>query len=830
MENLHLKHIERDGSETTGRRKILCLFHPEDTKLFQAVSKDILEQSDCSLYYFDPTKPLPEGDAIRELLGSVSAAVLVVSSRFLFDSCHAREVALPLVQENALPILPILTEAGLEETFNIRVGSIQCLCPYAETYDATTVPYTEKLRNYLTRLLATDIDDASLRNAFDASVFLSYRKKDRAMAQKLIRQIHEDPALRGVSIWYDEFLTPGEDFNQSLRSEIEGSDLFILAVTPFMLEGDNYVKITEYPLACSLGKSILPFMMEETDRDRLSGDFPGIAEALGTDDGAAVRAALLGALRSLGIEPIENTAQRQFFKGVAYLKGICVEKNAEIAAAMIGDSAEQGFIPAIERIALMYKNGDGVARNTETAAKWQQKLLDRLLGSFEASPTSDTSELYVAALLEMADIQVNGGNYDAACDFYGEVNLFCASRAVGERLALLETRAGSFELAGKALMSAGRYWDAWQRCFKHALELRVEIFEEDGRPEAALSVIEARCFIATCAEENDSVVAVKEQIVLIKNALAELDGDELFDRNEITFRRYVGACNLLSHLYNYMLPLNAAASWNLWDMAMERVMKNKILINRLIGAYPSKAADLMLLRTLINEGDIHADKKLPNHQQAAFSSYIEARQLFDKIFGEDFNELEAYLILAELDIKAARIFRYMKDFDTPAKIYESSIGYLCEMLELSGVPRLKRTLYEAYTDAAEFFIEIDDGDSAREHLEAAEELVDNKEGYDLESSSFESSPLISFPARAKVLGLLADVARAEWDMDAAIEYLTEKHAVVGAYARIMKRIIDQKAFVASYKELISAHRMAGNFEEARALETRLEQYVARFGL
>ena len=57
-------------------------------------------------------------------------------------------------------------------------------------------------------------------DAFAAKIFLSYRKKDRALARELMRTIHQDPLLRDVAIWYDEFLTLGEDFNAEIGSTI----------------------------------------------------------------------------------------------------------------------------------------------------------------------------------------------------------------------------------------------------------------------------------------------------------------------------------------------------------------------------------------------------------------------------------------------------------------------------------------------------------------------------------------------------------------------------------------------------------------------------------
>ena len=150
------------------------------------------------------------------------------------------------------------------------------------------------------------------------------------------------------------------------------------------------------------------------------------------------------------------------------------------------------------------------------------------------------------------------------------------------------------------------------------------------------------------------------------------------------------------------------------------------------------------------------------------------------------------------------------------------------MYEKSGVPKLKRTLYDSYTDAAEFKLEAQDPDGARALLEEAEALVECKGEYELGGDDFNISPLIPYPARARALDLLGRIAQAEWDFDTAILHFTEKHEVVATYARIMKRVIDQKAVVASYRQLISLHNMAGNFADARSLEAQLAHYLSVF--
>ena len=64
-----------------------------------------------------------------------------------------------------------------------------------------------------------------------------------------MRLIHENEAYRDIAIWYDEFLVPGEGFNEAIKAAFEKSSLFAMAVTPHLEEDGNYVMRVEYPMA-----------------------------------------------------------------------------------------------------------------------------------------------------------------------------------------------------------------------------------------------------------------------------------------------------------------------------------------------------------------------------------------------------------------------------------------------------------------------------------------------------------------------------------------------------------------------------------------------------
>ena len=52
-----------------------------------------------------------------------------------------------------------------------------------------------------------------------------------------MRLIHKNEFCRDIAIWYDEFLTPGENFNDAIKEALQKSGLFVLTVTPNLVNG-----------------------------------------------------------------------------------------------------------------------------------------------------------------------------------------------------------------------------------------------------------------------------------------------------------------------------------------------------------------------------------------------------------------------------------------------------------------------------------------------------------------------------------------------------------------------------------------------------------------
>ena len=223
MSNLMYK--TRGMSNPRGKSRVYFCCHPEDYPLYlEEIAGEILAKQNCAFWYqLSPDGVLTEQE--KDDLAHMQLFVMPVTKRLLQTKNPALEEFAFAVAHH-IPVLPLMQEGGLEDLFNRRCGDLQFLDKYAN--DATAISYDEKLDKFLNSVLVGDELAAKIRAAFDAYVFLSYRKKDRKYAQELMRLIHKNDFCRDIAIWYDEFLTPGENFNDSIREALQKSGLFML--------------------------------------------------------------------------------------------------------------------------------------------------------------------------------------------------------------------------------------------------------------------------------------------------------------------------------------------------------------------------------------------------------------------------------------------------------------------------------------------------------------------------------------------------------------------------------------------------------------------------
>ncbi|MCD7755148.1 MAG: tetratricopeptide repeat protein [Firmicutes bacterium] len=375
-----LSYRTKGNANPQGRERVYFACHPDDFgAYFEPICADIFATQNCAIFYnSEPGTPWTE-EAMELEMGRMQLIVIPVTSKFLYKPNEAREVEFAYAIAHHIPILPLMQESGIESEFNRICGDLQFLDKNASFSDATALPYAQKLERFLKSVLLGDELAEKVRGAFDAYIFLSYRKKDRKYAQELMKLIHQNDFCRDIAIWYDEFLVPGENFNDAIADAMTKSDLFTFVVTPSLLEPNNYVMTIEYPEARKAGKPILPAEMVRTDQSKLGRDFEDIPVPTDAHDAPALSEALLDNLRGIAIDENNTDPRHNFFIGLAYLGGIDVETDHNRAVGLITSAAEQNLPEAMGKLADMYKNGEGVERNYETSAQW----LDRLAGYWE---------------------------------------------------------------------------------------------------------------------------------------------------------------------------------------------------------------------------------------------------------------------------------------------------------------------------------------------------------------------------------------------------------------------------------------------------------------
>lgn len=429
MENeFEFQYKTKDRANPTGKPKVYFTCHPQDfDRAFEMICADIFASHDCAIYYTtDMGIDIPEENRETDL-NCMNLFVMPVTFRLLREPNRAMDSDFRFAMERHIPVLPIMIESGIDEFYSApdKFGALQYLNPFSS--DLTEISYQEKLKNYLEAVLISDETAKRVREAFDASVFLSYRKKDRRLANELMRLIHSRDELRDIAVWYDEFLTPGESFKKNIDRMLHDSQLFTLLVTPNLLEEPNgkpnFVMGEEYPevkkISNETGMPILPAEMEPTDKSALAEKFAGLPSCVNTNDETFLNE-LLQTLSGIAKRVNDDEPIHNYLIGLAYLEGIDVERNAERAYSLIQSAAESGLILAMEKMVDLLSTGTGCDYDFSKAVLWKKKVVDYYSNIHDLDCLEKKAILYeeLADLLEIQNEKSAGRYYQFALDVY----------------------------------------------------------------------------------------------------------------------------------------------------------------------------------------------------------------------------------------------------------------------------------------------------------------------------------------------------------------------------------------------------------------------------
>ena len=408
---MRIAYKTREMQTPQGLSRVWFCAHPSDyDKYLEALCSEILSITGCAVWYdSEPSAPYERVELI-EIIESMNLVVVPITHSLIFSKNRAADLELDFAIKAHVPILPILIEPCLEMEFNKKFGSLQLLD--RTDSDKTSKIYTEKLVRFLSETLTDEELTEKIRKAFDAYIFLSYRKKDRQYAKELMKLIHKNDFCRDVAIWYDEFLLPGENFNDSIINAISKSDLFILNVTPGILEKtidsngnecDNYILATEYPFALESKKTVLPAEAVDTDKSALAKRYRNLPACVSVRDEAALNERLQCAFDKIALRQ-SNDPQHNFFIGLAYLNGIDVEKDHTLAVSLIESAADEGITQAIEKLVCMYQNGEGVSRDAHLEEKWRRRLIAHRRKQLDKSHDAWDAHTWLCEIMSLGDL------------------------------------------------------------------------------------------------------------------------------------------------------------------------------------------------------------------------------------------------------------------------------------------------------------------------------------------------------------------------------------------------------------------------------------------
>ena len=412
----------KNEKDIKDKPRVYFTCHPSDfDKYFDRVATDILRTQDCVIYYTaDMTEPL-SAENLSVDIHRMNLVVVPVTLRLLIENNRAMTVDIPYALEHGIPVLPLMMEEGIGDVYSRpdRFGERQFIIPDSRV--ETEISYEKKLADFLAAILTSDEAARRVRAAFDAYIFLSYRKKDRAHANELMKLIHENPKYRDIAIWYDEFLSPGESFRDNIARALSDSRIFALLVTPNLLETPNFVMDEEYPAARESGKPILPVEMVETDREELSRRYDGVPSPIPSADGGAVYAILADMLADLAIAENDTDPEHNYLIGLAYLNGIDVEVDRKRGMELITAAAEAGHLEAIAMLAYISRENG----NDPHLVKWTEKIYLYYLSTYgEEDPHTLDAMCALAVAYDFGDsekgIELMEKAYEIRVRLYGE--------------------------------------------------------------------------------------------------------------------------------------------------------------------------------------------------------------------------------------------------------------------------------------------------------------------------------------------------------------------------------------------------------------------------
>ena len=455
---MEFKIWERETASVMPKEKIYVTGHPKDRLNINGVVGEILLLRDCKVYTAIETEEYKNYEECCCSLAGVNLVVVLVSRAFINTPNQAFDMELCYVKENNIPLLPILIEKGIEEEFN-KVCGCRHLINGCENRN-----YKDQLQKHLNELFGNDKQSLEIHKVFAGKIFLSYRKQEREQVLRLITFIHEKKSCQDISIWFDDFLTFGEEYNEEIEKNMAESDLLILLVTPSLLTDGNYVLTTEYPKALQLKKKIIPVEMIPTDREELQLKYPQLPECIPFDD--LLEKKILEVRQNQQWENYPEGAEKEYLLGEAYLNGIGVEINRGYGIEHLTKSAKADFVKAINALVHVYCVGIGIPANIKIAQQWMEKEAQLNWQEYEKENSEEQAYILARSLRSLF-----------TC--YWEQNQLSKAEQIGRKLEEVTCFLWNRGCTGKDVNPGVVWLQLGMICFKEAkYEMALEYYDK----------------------------------------------------------------------------------------------------------------------------------------------------------------------------------------------------------------------------------------------------------------------------------------------------------------------------------------------------------------
>ena len=785
---MELHYKTRGESSPQGKPRVLFACHPEDHGLyFEDLSKQILSHQNCAIWYFDPDDLLNAVDnpAIEDVLLELSEMqlfVFPVTTKLLVKEGFARDRLIGFAEQNHIPILPIMMERSLEDVFASKFGDIQFLDVYND--DPTAIPFDEKLESYLSRVLVGDELAERVRAAFDAYIFLSYRKKDRKYAQKLMRMIHSKPQYQNIAIWYDEYLVPGEDFNDAIKTALDESAAFAMVVTPSILENPNYVMEHEYPAARKSGKEIAAFEMNETDRELLERFYAEIPECIKDADIEHRTSLFIEFLRKEALRETDNDPMHSFLIGLAYLDGIDVEVDHEKALSLITGAAENGEPEALEKLVEMYYEGKGVERDYNASVYWRERQLEVLREKWKETRKPEDNDKLFNAIWMCGNEYLKMRKAELALARYEELLMFTQESGNSRRAAVCYDHLGDTEIALGHPEAAKTYYEK-------ALKIRIDLENEsetiDSRHDLAISYSRMGD-IETALGNLENAKVYHEKSLEISESIAE-------EVQIIETRRD------LAISYNNVGDIELALGRP--ENAKTFYVKAMEILTALDEELGTIGSCRSISRSYSRMGDM---ERTFGHLEVAKVYYEKALEK-DKDISEETGTIDSHRDLSISYIRMGDIEKALGNLEVAKVYYEKSLEIDKELAAETRAIESRRDLSVNYSRMGDIERALGNPESAKGYYEKSLEI---RIALDKELATIESHRDFF-----RIYSKLGDIELAIGNPESAKVYYEKSLEIAESIAKVSRTIESRRDLSISYSKLGDTDLALGNLEVAK---------------